>query len=144
MRSQPNNARRRPVKNNPGIYVSVRASGAKRYEVAYRDSDKRLRWETVEGGLAEAQARRDEVRGRKRKGETLAPKSSLTFDEYADAWLAGAPNLRPRTREDYSLKLGRAKESKALARLRLTDVRASHLRTLHPCPGKGWLRAYDR
>jgi len=79
------------MKGATGVYRSV--SG--KYEIAYRDSDGRLRFQVVEGGFEDAKSRRAELVGKVRKGETVRP-SKATFGDYSESWLAGL-NKRPRT-----------------------------------------------
>lgn len=52
-----------------------------------------------EGGITAARATRDDVLGRKGRGELVQPNPRLRFGEAADAWLAGqVAELRPATR----------------------------------------------
>src|SRR4051794_8879677 len=122
MQSKPNAgaARRTRVAKHPGIYFRNGADGKRRYEVTYLDSTGRRRWQRVEGNLEDAQATLDDVKGRKRRGERVAP-TKATFAEYADAWLEAQSNLRPRTREWYEIAL-RVHLKPRLGRLRLADV----------------------
>jgi integrase len=76
-----------------------------RYEIAFRDSDGRLRFRTVDGSFEDAKALRAELVGKVRKGARVAP-SRLTFSDYADEWIAGL-DLRPRTIEGYRYRLER-------------------------------------
>lgn len=97
MHDQPTKPRRRVKTRYPGIYRSV--SG--RYEIAYRDSDGKLRFETVSDSLEEAKAARAEVIAKLGRGETIRA-TRQTFGELAEAWYAlKAPRLRPRTRSYY-------------------------------------------
>ena len=89
--------RRVKVKGRVGLYYRDTPQG-RRYEFDFTDSTGRRRWKTVEGGLREAEAAREEVRGRLRRGEKVAP-SKISFGDFADTWLAEQTNLRPRTRE---------------------------------------------
>ena len=65
--------RRTPVKGHPGVYYRVNAKGRRRYEISYTDTEGKRRWKTVDGKLEDAQVALDDVRGRKRKGERIAP-----------------------------------------------------------------------
>ncbi len=94
-------APRRTKTKAPGVYRSI--SG--KFEIAYRDSDGRLRFQVVEGGFEAAKAARADVVGKVRKGEAVRP-SRLTFEQYAETWLAGL-NKRPRTLDAYSYQLNR-------------------------------------
>ena len=94
-------ARRRPVPRHPGIYHRPRPSGKVMppYEIAYLDSAGKRRWEIVHGSLDDAEARRAELRLRRRRGERVQP-TRQTFDEYAAGWLE-LQTVRPRTLEIY-------------------------------------------
>lgn len=93
--------RRRPVPRHPGVYHRPRPSGkvAPPYEIAYLDSTGKRRWEVVHGSLDDAEARRAELRLRRRRGERIQP-TRQTFAEYAAAWLE-RQDVRPRTLELY-------------------------------------------
>lgn len=96
--------RRTKVKDRRGIYFRHGADGRRRYEITYRDSEGRQRWKVVPGGLKDAEGALEEVRGRLRRGERVAP-TKLTFAEVADLWLAAQSELRPRTRDAYESAL---------------------------------------
>ena len=92
--------RRERVERN--IYRRVAATGQVAFEVGYRDSAGKQRWQTVEGGITVARAARDDVLGRKGRGEQVRPNPGLRFGEAADAWLAGqVAELRPATQAIY-------------------------------------------
>lgn len=94
-------ARRARVERN--IYRRRDASGHIVHEVGYRDSAGRQRWRTVAGGIMAARAERDDVLGRKGRGERVQPNPRLRFGEAADAWLAGqVAELRPATQAIYT------------------------------------------
>jgi integrase len=97
--------RRRPVSRHPGIYYRPRADGkvAPPYEIVYLDSDGNRRWQVVHGNLDEAEAKRSELRLRRRRGEQIRP-SRQTFAEEAAAWLE-RQTVKPRTIEIYSWAL---------------------------------------
>ena len=98
-------ARRVRVKGKPGVYVRP---GTKPpvYEISFSDSAGRRRWKTIDGGLREAVALRDELRSRVRRGERVAP-SRMTFAELAETWFAGKTQLRRGTRDNYRSALDR-------------------------------------
>ncbi|HZO78790.1 MAG TPA: site-specific integrase [Solirubrobacteraceae bacterium] len=98
-------ARRRPVPRHPGIYHRPRANGkvAPPYEIAYLDSSGKRRWEVVHGSLEHAEARRAELRLRRRRGERIQP-TRQTFAAYAAEWL-DRQTVRPRTLELYQWAL---------------------------------------
>src|SRR5439155_25277390 len=97
--------RRRPVPRHSGIYYRPRAHGkiAPPYEFRYLDSTGKHRWEIVHGNLEAAEARRAELRVRRRRGERIEP-CRLTFERYASEWLE-RQTLRPRTLEIYTWAL---------------------------------------
>jgi integrase len=97
--------RRRPVARHPGIYYRPRRGGrvGPPYEIAYLDSTGKRRWAVVHGTLDEAEAKRSELRLRRRRGERLKP-TRQTFADYAAAWLE-RQTCRERTREKYSWAL---------------------------------------
>ncbi|MCW3002619.1 MAG: integrase family protein [Conexibacter sp.] len=80
--------------------IYKRADG--KLEVGYRDSTGKQRWTPVVGGITAARAVRDDVLGRKARGERVAPNPKLRFGDAADKWLAGpVASLRPTTRDIY-------------------------------------------
>lgn len=91
--------RRTKVDRYPGVYRSV--SG--RYEIAYRDSDGKLRFKAVGTNLQDAVAARAEIVGKVKKGVRVAP-VKLTFQAWSEQWLAGL-NKRPRTIDAYRYAL---------------------------------------
>jgi integrase len=97
--------RRRPVRRHPGIYYRPRRDGkvAPPYEIRYLDSSGKHRWEVVHGNLEAAEARRAELRLRRRRGERIEP-NRQSFEQYASEWLE-RQTLRPRTLELYSWAL---------------------------------------
>jgi integrase len=97
--------RRRPVARHPGIYYRPRPGGkvAPPYEISYLDSTGRRRWMVVHGSLDDAEAKRAELRLRRRRGERIAPVRK-SFEEYAWEWLERQP-VRERTREVHSWAL---------------------------------------
>jgi integrase len=119
MQSKPS-PRRVRVKDRRGIYYRVGADGRRVYEVGYRDSTGRQRWQTVRGGLKDAEAVREELRARKRRGERVAP-TRATLAEVAEAWLPTQTQLRPRTRASYESHL-RVHVMPLLGRLRIGEI----------------------
>jgi integrase len=102
----PTTKRRQPVKGKPGIYVSVNASGQKRFEFTYRDSDGKQRWQTVEGGVRAAERAKADVLARMGKGQRVAPIHNLTFAVASERYLKSAESsLRPATVALYSSAL---------------------------------------
>lgn len=92
------------VKVERGIYHRARAGGRRVYEICFQDSEGRVRWQTVRGGLREARQQRADVLSKLGRGERIGS-ARLTFDEVAEAWLAhkdALGRLRPRTRERYA------------------------------------------
>ncbi|MDQ3401310.1 MAG: site-specific integrase [Chloroflexota bacterium] len=106
MQAKPNaSPRRRPVARHPGIYYRPHPGRkvAPPYEVPYLDSTGKRRWAVVHGSLDEAEAKRAELRLRRRRGERIQP-TRQTFEEYAREWL-NRQDVRPRTREIYTWAL---------------------------------------
>src|SRR5437870_1137236 len=102
MQQQPS-PRRQRVMNHPGVYYRDTPAG-RRYEVTFLDSEGRRRWKTLDGGLREAQAALEEARGRRRRGERVAPARTPRLAEFADEWLeAKRARLRGRTHEKYEV-----------------------------------------
>jgi len=93
--------RRRPVSRHPGISYRPRPDGkvGPPYEICYLDSAGKRRWEVVHGSLDDAEARRAELRLRRRRGERIQP-SRQTFAEHAAGWV-DRQDVRPRTLELY-------------------------------------------
>jgi integrase len=98
-------ARRRPVARHPGIYYRPRRGGRVEppYEVPYLDSSGKRRWAVVHGSLDDAEAKRAELRLRRRRGERTQP-TRKSFEQYAWEWLDQQP-VRERTREVHSWAL---------------------------------------
>jgi integrase len=94
------------VPRHPGIYHRPRPSGkvTPPYEICYLDSTGRRRWEVVHGSLDDAEARRSELRLRRRRGERIQP-NRQTFTDYSADWL-DRQDVRPRTLELYRWALG--------------------------------------
>ena len=93
--------RRRPVPRHPGIYYRPQRGGKVQppYEIAYLDGGGTRRWTVVHGTLDDAEAKRAELRLRRRRGERIQP-TRQTFAEYATEWLE-RQDVRPRTLESY-------------------------------------------
>lgn len=133
-------SRRTKVKDRRGIYYRVGAGGRRRYEITYRDSHGRQRWQVVDGGLREAEAALEDVRRKLRRGERVAP-SQATFAEIARVWLASQTGLRPRTRESYETQLRVHLEpafgTRKIAQLTEDDV-AAFIAEMQAAGYKGW------
>jgi integrase len=101
-------SRRTRIEKN--LYESERADGRTVYEVGYRDSAGRQRWQVVrQPGLRAARAQRDELLARRGKGERVVPSPRLRFGEAAERWLAGpVSELRRSTRDAYTYALRHA------------------------------------
>jgi integrase len=120
--------RRTSVAKHTGVYYREDVRGRRRYEISYSDSDGNRRWKTVDGNLDDAQAVRDDLHQRMRKGERVAP-TKTTVREFADEWLASQTRLRPRTRERYEHGL-RHVTRRSLGRLRVSELREHHVEEL--------------
>ena len=121
--------RRRPVPHHPGIYFRPRADGrtAPPYEIAYLDSSGRRRWQVIHGSLEDAEAKRAELRLRRRRGERIEP-TRQTFAEYSREWLE-RQDVRTRTREKYEWAL-RQHLIPRLGRLRLDQINCEDIASL--------------
>jgi len=112
--------RRTSIKKHPGVYRSI--SG--KYEIAFRDSEGKLRFQTVAGDLQDAVKARAKVIERKDKGEPVG-RSKQTFGDYAEQWHAGL-NKRPRTLEGFRYQLDAHLlprfKTRRLAEIRTDDV----------------------
>lgn len=90
--------RREPGDRNRNIYR--RYDG--RFEVGYRDSTGRQRWTRAYDTITAARAARDDLLGRKARGDRVQPNPRLRFGEAADRWLSGqVVDLRPTTQAIY-------------------------------------------
>ncbi|MGH8572882.1 MAG: tyrosine-type recombinase/integrase, partial [Gammaproteobacteria bacterium] len=90
--------RREPGERNRNIYR--RYDG--RFEVGYRDSTSRQRWTRPFDTITAARAARDDLLGRKARGDQVRPNPRLRFGEAADRWLAEqVTELRPATQDIY-------------------------------------------
>jgi hypothetical protein len=114
--------------DQPLRVVSPEEFVASLYIVGYRDSDGRKRWRNVEGGMEEAQATLDDLRGRMRQGERVAP-TRATLREVADAWLDAQAQLRPRTKALYRHSLDHH-VLPLLGRRRIADLTTDDVATL--------------
>jgi integrase len=120
--AQPTGAQRTRVEK--GIYTRRTADGREVFEIVYRDSDGRQRWEKVDGGIRAARSRRDDVAGRKARGEKVRPRPNLRFNDAADAWWTDkALKLRPNTQSAYGASLKHLRER--YGRIRLDDIGVS-------------------
>ena len=142
MQAKRNDApRRRAVPRHRGIYYRPRPDGkiAPPYEIFYVDSTGKQRWETIDGTLEDAEARRADLRIRRRRGERIAP-ARQTFEEYAREWLA-RQDVRPRTHELYVWALERhllpRLGNRQLAQITPEDV-ATLIADMRKSGLKGW------
>ena len=121
--------RRRPVARHPGIYYRPRPSGKVQppYEIPYLDSSGKRRWAVVDGSLDDAEAKRAQLRLRRRRGERIEP-IRQTFADYAREWLE-RQDVRPRTREVYSWALEQHLIPR-LGRRRLDQISCEDVATL--------------
>lgn len=63
----------------PNAPYRENARGERRYEVVFRDSEGKQRWKTAGSKFEEAQALREDLSGKKRRGETIARKGKKTL-----------------------------------------------------------------
>jgi hypothetical protein len=109
MYKQAKRPRRERVKSRRGIYFRTTASGERAYEVTFTDSDGRQRWQTIPGGLKDAEAALEGIKSRKRRGERVAP-SKLTLREVSGRWLE-TQGQADRTRDALESAFGKLLES---------------------------------
>ena len=88
------------------MYYREGADGRRTYEISYRDSTGKRRWETVAGNLDDADVALADRRSRMRGGEQLV-RSKATLAEVKEPWFAAQTELRPRTHDQYNLALDR-------------------------------------
>jgi hypothetical protein len=79
----------------PGVFRS--SSG--NHEIAYRDSDGKLRFRTTGDNLQAAKAARADIVSKLHRGERVAP-TRLRFGEWAEEWIAGRRNSATRPPPD--------------------------------------------
>lgn len=90
--------RREPGDRNRNIYRRY----DDRFEVGYRDSTGRQRWTRAFDTVTAARAARDDLLGRKARGDRVQTNPRLRFGEAADRWLGGqVVDLRPATQAIY-------------------------------------------
>jgi integrase len=126
MQDQPRGPRRTRTRW-PGVYYRDTPKG-RRYEISFTDSTGRRRWRVVEGGEKDARAALEEIRGRKRRGEKIAP-SRKTVAEVAADWLSEQSNLRPGSRARYASALNRHIIPR-LGRKRIASIEVDHIAAL--------------
>jgi integrase len=117
--------RRVRVPGKACIYRNVTDDGRTRYQFTYVDSQGKRRWKTVEGGLRDAEAARDEMRFKLRRGDRLAT-TKVKLEELAGSWLQSQTHLRPRTQEIYASAL-RLHVLPRLGRLRVSEINEDHV-----------------
>jgi integrase len=92
----------RRVRVEQNIYSRRDGAGCIVFEVGYRDSTGRQRWQRVDGGITAARTIRNDLLARKGKGERVQPNPKLRFGEAAAAWLdKQVSDLRPATQAAY-------------------------------------------
>ncbi len=90
----------------PGVYFRHDAQGRVVFEIGYRDSDGRQRYQRVAGGVMAAEQALRDVKARMGRGERVAPSPTLTFGEAAERWRESQVEaLRPATRAAYGAHL---------------------------------------
>ena len=112
-------AARRTKSRVPGVFYREGKHG-RSYELTYRDSSGKQRWQSGFRTLSEAQDARGEVLRRLRRGARVEP-IRITFADFARQWLAGQTELRPSTRARYEWAI-RVHLVPRLGRLRLSEV----------------------
>ncbi len=90
----------------PGVYYREGVDGKRTYLIVYRDSDGRQRTKNVGPRQEDALAALDNIKGRKRKGERVAP-SSMSLREMTEEWLRQEDDLRRSTKVTYRSNLNK-------------------------------------
>lgn len=89
-----------------GVYFRRDTQGRQVFEIGFRDSDGRQRYETVGGGVTAAEQALRDHKARMGRGERVAPKPTLTFGEAAERWQKSQVTaLRPSTQKAYGAHL---------------------------------------
>ena len=131
----------RRVHVKPCIYRNTTEDGRIRYQFTYVDSEGKRRWQTVEGGLREAEAARDDMRVKLRRGERIV-NTRIPLSELAEAWLATQTHLRPSTTEGYERAL-RTQILPRLGRLLVSEISVDDIARLDPRNGGLGIRRVD-
>lgn len=99
--STTNGSRRQRVPGDRNNNIYRRSDG--KFEIGYRDSDGRQRWQTVsDDRITAVRAVRDDLLGRKGRGERVVPNRELKFAEAAAQWIdEQVAGLRPATQAAY-------------------------------------------
>ncbi len=133
-----------------GIYFRETPAG-RRYEIQFTDSDGKIRWRVIEGGLREARAARAGIIAKKAQGVRVAP-TKRTVAEMGAECMAAQRHLRPRTIEVYETNL-RVHVYPSLGRRKIADVtvddvaeliRKLEAKGLAPWTIRGVLSAFGR
>lgn len=92
-----------PTPRRTSVERNVYRRSDGRFELGYRDSTGKQRWQVIDGGIMAARAERDAILGDKGKGKRVQPNPRLRFGEAADRWLAEqVAMLRPTTQASYA------------------------------------------
>ena len=118
--------RRRVKTRYPGVYYRLAVDGRTRlYEIAYRGTDGRQRFERVEGGERDAVEVRNRILDRMAHGHTVAP-TKVTLGEFAPAWLEEQSQLKPKTISSYRWAIDKVLVPR-LGTKRLVDINVNHV-----------------
>lgn len=89
-----------------GVYFRRDAQQRQVFEIGYRDSTGRQRYQRVDGGVTAAEQALRDTKARMGRGERVAPKPTLTFGEAAQRWQESqVAALRPSTQRAYGSHL---------------------------------------
>jgi Phage integrase, N-terminal SAM-like domain len=125
-----------------GVYRRHLVNGTPRFEIGFRDSDHRWRFQAVDGGLREARAAHADVIARRdHKHERVAPQPRLTFATASKGWWeADVVGKRPNTQSTYRAALQHLERH--FGRMKLSDIRpkdvAEYLAKSQRGGRKGW------
>jgi len=123
-----------------GIYKRTTSDGKTHFEIGFRDSQQRQRWQRVDGGIMVARAALAEAHTARSRREPVGD-PSLRFEEAAQAWWDNRViKLRPATQSAYSAALKHL--GRRFGRDRLADISpaavATYVTSRQAAGAKGW------
>jgi integrase len=88
-----------------GIYKRIDSDGKDRFEIGFRDAQRRQRWQRVDGGIMAARAALADAHAARGRREKVGD-PHLRFDDAVEAWWnARVVRLRPATQSAYGAAL---------------------------------------
>jgi integrase len=130
----------RRVRVERGIYKRTGTDGKSQFEIGFRDTQQRQRWQRVDGGIMAARAVLAEAHSARGRRDRVGD-PHLRFDDAVDAWWsARLVRLRPATQSAYSAALKHLRTR--FAGRRLADIEpgdvASFITERQTEGAKGW------